>query len=309
MGPLFVPIPVVLAVNATQPRDLRSVATSAPRPAICSGLVSRRGQRVTVWDRARRPRLQRYCDALARGYSQLVRAPKLTLQEVGVADEARPNQPATRLLEARAKLALGDAAGALQLFRVIARKHASVVQSPEALHDHALAALQAGEPAEALAQYRALVSRASLLGSDRRRQHVFLEAAGLALEQGPEGVDEALGYLAEARRQQSLPGYRAYVDGLLALTLDRRGRGDEARGVRDAGAGVAILRRRLEREATARRPHSEPELRAATLHAVVAFALQKRDAGSSKAHWSKFLAAAPQSPWRAHAQKYAGGAR
>lgn len=285
--------------------DLSAASAASPRPTECApeGPV---GESRSAWDGARRPRLRAYCDALARGYAELFRAPARAAASAARARELSPGSVAPLVLEARALVGSGREKEAWPVFLRARSLDKASLGEPAALHDFALAALASGEHAEAVAAYRALVPRAALLADPRRRQRVYLEAAMTVLRQEAATLDEALGYLGEARRLRGLPGLSDVVLGATALTLDRQGRSEEARGVaaEARGAlGVAKLAGARDRERVVALPEGE-------LSAVAAMLAERAHPELARKLWRVFVESpdSARSPWLAHAKKKAEGA-
>ena len=168
----------------------------------------------------------------------------------------------------------------------------------------AVSALATGHRAEALAAYRALVPRASLLPDARRRQRVYVEAGLVVMAEGPERLDEALGYLAEARRLRAAPTLSEVVLGAVALGLDRQGRVDEARGVASEAGGPFSAERLAKEESNPLA--SRPVVTApGELHAVAAILAERRHPEIAKNGWKAYLEseAGKTGKWAAHAKK------
>ena len=99
--------------------------------------------------------------------------------------------------------------------------------------------------------------RSVVLGSEHIRRTATIEAAALALARGPADLEEALGYLAEARASPAA-GDRDLVLGLLALSLDRAGRREQARAVAREASGPFNLEALLSPAERARVAAPEP---------------------------------------------------
>jgi hypothetical protein len=298
---------VALTASAAAPdgRELIAFASASPRPVECAA-VSVRGARRAVWERARQPRLALYCDALANGYSALGRAPADALTAARKAQTTLPGRAAAIVLEARALVALGKSSEAWPRF-VLARKSSRrSVESPGALHDFAVAALESGHHEEAVRAFRALAPRAGLLGDGYERQRVYVEAAAMVMTLGPEALNEASGYLAEARRKGTRPGFGDWVLGLFALVLDRQGRSEEASGVL-AEAGGAWFLARMTAERGAGRPlvaRALPVLAGGEEHAIVAMLAQDDAPELARERWQTFLdGPGGKGPWAEHARQ------
>jgi tetratricopeptide (TPR) repeat protein len=284
--------------------ELAAAAAASPRPAICTpGVRGPRTQRQTFWDRAKTPRLQDYCDALARGYARVGRSPAAALQAADLADQALPGQAGTQALRGRALLRLGRVAEAWAAFssaRALDRRSLDV---PSTLHDFAAAAAWSGHRVEAVQAYRALVVRAALMPGASERQRVYVEAAVWVMAAEPASLDEAIGYLTEARRQSTVPGWQGLVLGALALALDRQGHPEQARGVAAEAAGPWALaawllpeRDDAEAEASSRRIVQQlvtdaalPVLPPGELHAIVAVLAEEVDRDLAIEQWTAYL--------------------
>lgn len=309
VGVLLAQMAAGAAPRAPDGAELLAFAAASPRPRECSG-TSERGAERTLWDRARQPRLATYCDSLAAGYARLARAPEEALRAAQRANEALPGRAAPLVLEARALVALGRDADAHQRFGAARQRDRRSVESPGALHDLAVAALRTGKRDDAVRAFRALAPRAGLLGDGFERQRVYVEAAAAVMMLGSEGLDEAIGYLAEARRKGSRPGFGDYVLGALALALDRQGRSEEARGVAAEAGGAWYLARQTSTDDDARarrRPlvaRALPVLPAGELDAIVAMLAEREDPELARERWQALLGGAGgKGPWAEHAKK------
>lgn len=299
----FFAAPVLLAqVVAGSPAALphadrlRAAAAASPRPRECSSFTHQTQSVAsrTLWDRALRPGVREYCDLLARGYAALGRSPHVALAAGRGAARILPGRAAPRVLEARAELALGDAARAWALFTSAKKAERNSVEAPEALRDFALAAERTGHARAALAAYRALVPRADLLDNALCRQTVYVEAAAVAMQHGASGLNEAIGYLTEARQRAIPPGFEDYVLSALALALDRQGRSDEASGVAvevQTTAGLrAVLKSQRARGSAC--GAGAPVLPSGELHAMIAIVAEHQDPELAREQWKAYLASA-----------------
>jgi tetratricopeptide (TPR) repeat protein len=302
-GALVVVLAQLAGGTSTRPPDgseLLAFAAASPRPAECVGTPSTRGAERGVWDRARSPRLARYCDALAQGYASLSRSPDKALAAAERAHKALAGRAPAFVLEARALVALGRHRDAWDRFEKAKKLAKRSAEAPGALHDFAIAALKTGRRQEAVAAYRALAPRAGLLGDGLERQRVYVEAAAVVMLEGESGLNEAVGYLTEARRKGSRPGFGDTVLGMLALALDRQGRSEEARGIAAEARGGAALVNRAEAGPRA----AMPELPEGEEHAVIAILAERHAPDLARDKWQAFLASpAGKGPWAAHASK------
>jgi tetratricopeptide (TPR) repeat protein len=313
-------VAVARAAPEVSSTALVTVAEASTRPAECT---PPHGARTTLWQRARSPKLAAYCDLLGRGYARLERAPEQALEAGKQASQAWPDGVAARVLEGRALLALGRYGEALARLIEARERSSRSLEAPGALHDLGTAALLAGRSEVALSAYRSLVPRAGLLGDALRRQNVYVEAAAVVMQAS--ALDEAVGYLGEARRRGSPPGTRDVVLAALALALDRQGRMDEARGVAAEASGPYLLAARAaeqrgdaSKEADAEPPkpqapaaaeavpdRSWPVLPPGELDAMVAILAERSDRELAREAWRSFLASpASRGPWADHARKH-----
>ena len=245
-------LPLVVAILlqtrfAAPDAGLATAALASPRPRDCRGAAGD-----GLWLRMRGADAQRYCDLLARGYARLQQTPSEALSAAQAAQALAGPLPAVRVLTGRAELRLGQGANAFQELAQADAQDAQAFVDPKALHDYARAASLAGKSTEAVRLYRLLVSRAALLDDAREAAFVQIEAAAHVLLFAPAGVDEALGYLAQARRQSL--GLSAWVEGLRLVALRRAGRTEprasrallpSAATLAGAGAEVPLLPRAM----------------------------------------------------------------
>ena len=280
--------------------DLTTSAAASPRPVECGGTTP--GRRGELWNRARHPGLGRYCAALARGYTTLASAPESSLAAADEAERAFPGRASPHVLAARALAALGRYEEAWQRFeRATARK--ARLEAPGALHALARSAAVLGRADAALSAYRALVARAALIEDPWHRQVAYVEAAVWAMARGRDGLDEAVGYLTEARRQRPPPGLADYVLGALALALDRQGRTEEAFGVASAASGPWTLAGDGESADRAKKAAALPFLPPGELQAIIAMLAAHRDAETARDNWQAFLEAQGSGPYAEHARR------
>ena len=282
--------------------SLSAAAAASGRPPECSASSRRallRGP--SVWDRARAPTLQRYCDLVARAQAQLATSPEAAKKAAEEAELALPGRAAPQALLGRSLLALGmpgEAAAAFERARALEPRS---LEEPAALHAYARVLLRTGKRDEALAAYRALVPRADLLGVAAERATVLLEAADASMAAAARDaqpgkrphLEETIAYLREAR-QRAVSELAGNVGLLLALALDRAG---------DAAEADAALH---EAERTGARLHP-PALAflAAPEDATALEALSREgsDRAGAQKSWEAFLAGpGGKGPWAAEAR-------
>ncbi|MEO7038158.1 MAG: hypothetical protein ABI548_29590 [Polyangiaceae bacterium] len=219
-------LPLLVAVLlqtrfAAPDAGLATAALASPRPRECRAAANGEGG---LWSRLRGADAQRYCELLARGYARLQETPREALSAAQAAQSVAGALPAVHVLSGRALMRLGQSGNAFEEFAKAEAQDTQAFVDPKALHDYAQAASLSGNSAAALRLYRLLVSRVSLLNDAREVAFVHIEAAAhvlASLPAGPAGADEALGYLAQARREAL--GLSVWVDGLRLVALQRRG--------------------------------------------------------------------------------------
>lgn len=297
---LVVLLQVAPAGPSTSTRaELMAAAQASPRPTMCIDRPVRGQSGRTLWDRARRPTEATFCDALARGYSQLWRAPERALAEAERAKKVLPKRAEPIVLAGRALMQMNRAKDAWTEFERADALSRRSLEEPSALHDVAAAAHASGHKAEALTLFRRLVPRASLLSRGAERQRVYLEAALLVMAEGPENLNEATGYLVEARRFRGAPGLSDVVTGALALALDRQGQTEEAHGVAAEAGGPGAAERWIKGTAGAGITAPSGEL-----HAVAATLAEREDPEKARAEWQAFLdSESGKGKWGEHAKK------
>ncbi len=288
-------------------------AWASGRPTECASLDGGRG--ANVWERAKAPELRRYCDLLAAGAAKLAwstaRAPsgapaplarvpvETTSREVldiaDLADRAMPGRAGPALLRGRALALVGKWAEARKALAAAKATDERALDDPQSLLSWGRVLARTGSPGEAQEAYRALLPRAAILASAERGA-AGVEAGLLAMARGPDGLDEAIAILRQARRdaQDALQSFAVMA---LALALDRAGDADEARAVlaeRVHADPRPILADARVKEALST-AGSAVEGRAAA-----ALALGTIDPRAAAAEW-KAVAEAGAGPWTAHA--------
>ena len=292
---LWVSLAIALETRSAAPGNahLATAALASPRPRECRGS---KGGADGLWTRARAGDAQRYCNWLARGYARLSQTPAEALLAAEAAEALAGPLPQVRVLNGRAKLRLGQASAALEQFVKAESEDAQAFLDPKALHDYARAASLGGKPFDAVRLYRMLVSRSALLDDAREKSVLQIEAAAHVLAYAPSGMDEAIGYLAQARRDSL--GLAPWVTALRLLAAERNGRVDRSPGA-SAPPSLASLTQPLSAAAD-----ESPLLPAGELEALGAVLTESSDPAASRQHWELFLAhASPENVWLEQARK------
>jgi tetratricopeptide (TPR) repeat protein len=281
------------AAGPSHSAGLTAAAQASVRPRECAPLPFRAASRTTanVWDAARDPERGRYCDLLARGFAQLAFSPKLAVETADAADKCSPGHAAPAVLRGRAFAAVKafDRAG-IELERARAIDSRSL-EEPLTLRDWARTLARTGRTADALAAYRSLGPRLSLLPSAEERAKIFVEAAELALSLDASAIDDALAFLGEAK-QLGVRELRLRIGSELALALDRKGRGEEATAL------SAEMSRDVHKFA---RPSADDGIEAVAAAALV---LERTDPRQALSLWEQYVTAVGEgAPWVAHAER------
>ena len=296
MSWLWVSLAIALQARSAALGDsqLATAALASPRPRECRGPA--RGED-GLWTRARAGDAQRYCELLARGYARLSQTPTESLAAAQAAEALVGPGLQIHVLRGRARLRLGQAHDAFTQFAIAeAEDDGTAFLDPKALHDYARAASLAGTPADAVRLYRMLVSRSALLDDAREKSVLQIEAAAQVLAYAPSGSDEALGYLAQARRNAL--GLSPWIAGLRLLIATRDGR-----GVRSFG-GSALPTLAALTQPLAGASGESPVLPAGELEAVRAVLTESSEPSESRRHWELFVAQAHgENVWLAQARK------
>lgn len=310
----------LLLAALTLPPEVPAAAAASPRPAVCRNEPDRTS---TLWARARPAEVERFCATVARALARLERSPAESLELAREAAAVAPGESLAALVEGRALFRLGRPKEAWQRLAPLVLASSPALDDAPSLHDAARVALVAGALDDAERLYRVLVPRSVVLGSAHARRTAYIEAASLSASRGPAGLEEAFGYLAEARAVGQ-PGDRDLVLGLLALCLDRAGRHEQARAAAREAGGPWDLERLLTPSERAR--VAAPELAVAEsaappvrgrailpegeLHAIIAMLADGRDAALRRAHLVAFLSStAGQGPWAEHARRVLDGGK
>jgi Tfp pilus assembly protein PilF len=256
----------------------------------------RHSRAASVWAQARHPKLQRYCNLLARAHTRLDRAPSEARQGALAADKLLPGRAAPQVVVARCALRDGDTKAALAAFELALKRDPRAVEQPLAMHDLAVTQWRAGQLKEALATYRILAPRASLLPSRSTRAEVLLQAAHLAMATAAREPDrtarhlvEALAYLREAARDPH-QAHRLHIALSLVLALDRAGQRAQAN---------AVLAEQRATAAWAKRSSTDTLAPPEDLDALRALALEQAQPVQAAGHWKRYLdAVGPDHPFR-----------
>ncbi len=271
--------------------------TSGRPPECASGS----GRGANVWERAKTPELERYCDLVAGASAKLAGATTMAhaaLDAARQADRALPGHAAPLLLEGRALASMGkrdDARAAMQDARA---RNPSAFDDPAALLAWARVSARTGHARDASEAYRTLLPRACALPS-LDRGAAFVEGGIVeSAVRGEDGIDEATGALREALRETRDDAFGVAVLGL-ALALDRRGDQREAKALlaeRAHGDPRSLFGRHDAKELLSVAPVEES--------ALVGIGLEPTDPAGARDAWDAYLAAAPNGPWAAHARAH-----
>lgn len=287
---LAVLLPIVTPLGPDT--DLVALAAASGRPIEC--LTPGRAGRDTndpasIWRLARHPNLRRYCQLIARAQARLASDAEGARKAATEAERLIPGRAAPRIVLARAALSAGKVEEALASFDKALAIDARAADHPLALHDLARARRRGGRLEDALATYRVLVPRASLLPSRELRARVLLEAAHVTMAVGAKSrdgaarhLDEALAYLREAGRD---PHHRLRLDIALSLVLalDRAGKRTQADAVLAEQRGTAAWAERVDASYLA----SDKDL-----DALVALANERVNASTASERWRRYISTA-----------------
>lgn len=279
----------------------QAAPSAAARPDECDASA----ERANVWERAKQPALRRYCALVASGVTKLAGGDAQAANVVAIAQEAEvllPGHAAPKILEARAKLALGRPEEAVSSFDEAIRRDARALDEPVALLAWARANAQLGRRERAAAAYRDLLPRASVLAPSVRGA-VSFEAAIVASTQGPAAIDDVVAMARQAVRE-TRDGLRIASLVTLALALDRGGHGDEAKALLASEAPSLLVTglrdARITEELAAIGMAFEKD-------ALEAFALEASRPALARDAWKRYLEGpGGQGPWSAHARARAG---
>jgi tetratricopeptide (TPR) repeat protein len=289
--------------------SLLASAAASGRPRECASSARRGLSRgPSVWEVARVPNLQRYCDLVARAHAQLASTPDAAKESAELAEKALPGRASPAVILARASLALGSVDAAAKSFAVARAIDPRSLEDPSTMHDFARVLVKTGKISDAITVYRALVPRIDLLATADKRISVLLEAAhvSMAVEgaAGPEKsgsgdkpserrLDEAAAYLREARQR---PATQFTGDVLLSLVLALDRGGDREL----AEAALADAHRLTAKTRAGVLDYlAAPEDKLA----LDALSLEGSDRGAAIKSWEAFLAGpGGKGPWAAAAR-------
>jgi hypothetical protein len=245
-----------------------------------------------VWDAARDPNLDRYCELMARGFGQLPFSPDAARETADLAERVLPGHAGPSVLRGRALASLKAYDKAALEFDRARAVDSKSLEDPVTMREWARALARTDRGAEALTVYRTLGPRLSLLPSPEDRARTFLEAAELAFSLGASALDDAIAFLGEAK-QLAVRDLEWRVGSELALAFDRRGTKDESSSL------VSDLARRWHKGTKPTPGADTPEEQAAT-----ALVLEAVDPKQAIQAWGRYLAAVgDRAPWAEHARQ------
>ena len=291
--------------------SLLASAAASGRPRECASNARRGLSRgPSVWEVARVPNLQRYCDLVARAHAQLATTPDAAKESAELAEETLPGRASPAVILARASLALGSVDDAAKSFAAARAIDPRSLEDPSTMHDFARVLVKTGKIGDAITVYRALVPRIDLLATADKRVSVLLEAAHVSMAaEGRERsgaadrpsadkpaerrLDEAAAYLREARQR---PATQFTGDVLLSLVLALDRAGDREL----AEAALADAHRLTAKTRAGVLDYlAAPEDKLA----LDALSLEGSDRGAAIKSWETFLAGpGGKGPWAAAAR-------
>jgi tetratricopeptide (TPR) repeat protein len=259
------------------------------------------GHTANVWERAKSPELRRYCDLVASASSKLAGTTAMAeaaLSSAREADGVLPGHAAPLVLEGRALASLGKLDEALKALTDAKARDPAAFDDPLALLAWARVLARTAHADGAAEAYRALLPRASAIAASERAS-ASVEAGLVAMARGLPALDEAVAALREGLHEAQ-DETQAVAVLALALALDRRGDTDEShallleRALR--GDPRQVLASARARELLAIAPVEG--------NALVAIGLEASDASGARDAWDRYLAAAANGPWVAHARAH-----
>ncbi len=295
-------IPWLLAQLGGLPA-LTEAPSAAPRSSWLwpSTECQARGAHATkVWERAKDPGREAYCEALGLASARLVRSPagaSDALAYAEAADRLMPRRGAPMVLKARALLDLGDDEGALRALAEAQSRDEHGLGDAVALWAWARANGRTGHVREAANAYRRLVSLRRALPPEAQ-ESVVLAASLAVLQLGPASLGESLALL-RLVRDQGDPWLHIACSAVRALARDRADQRNEARAEL---APFGALRAGDVLDARMREVLSDSGAtgEAFALRAVVEELANEREAVAA---WKEFLAGpGGQGPWKRHAE-------
>jgi hypothetical protein len=299
---------LALAGGALDASELRTLAASSQRPALCaSDAVTRAG----LWSAARSGTTRQYCLTLARGYTRLDEAPDEALALAQQAQSFARQESAVAADEAvvlagRAELRLGEFVAAYSMLSSRVRARGRPLGDLAALRELGVAAALTRHWDEAALAYRALLPRTAFERDPEFARRVSLEAGSVLMATGASGLADALQFLSDARRRPVVPGSEDLLVAFLALALDRSGQLEAARALEQELQGPWSLERYLtarDRARLAQSAEAQPELPAlkfdvgapmlaeGELHAAIAVIALRSDPRLARQHLLAYLAA------------------
>lgn len=260
----------------------------------------------TVWERARAPRREDYCQLLVLAQAAVWSEPERSKRALQRASSLAPHGREAALVEGLLQLSIGDPAASHATFSRALAESGEEIVAPVFRLSAARAALLSGSYSAALSQYRALVLLVDDFSGSRERARVLLEAAVAVSFARADGLREAQALVQESRTHFS-PLLTPLADGI-SLLLERRFQHTLDPEAEDESAST--LEWIFERSAAARGAPGEllPVLPPGERSAILAAAFGSSDALRAKAYWTQSLEEGVNVPPHVRAAALAQGA-
>lgn len=233
-------------------------------PTFCSAAHGGSGKGWTVWDRARKPQLVRYCELLGFALGASVRRPNEAMQAAMLADRTMPGTAVPWVVVAHGAVSAGNYEKAIQAFEKAKSIDPRSVDSAQSQALLGVSLQRTGNLEGALRAYQWAILRLGELPGTNERVFVLLAASSIRMYQldhpsavsaissivssavpdaanqatmqhrelNGAGLQQALGYLTQARGQP-LSRYSAHVMAMHALALEQAGHSEGAKMVVD----------------------------------------------------------------------------
>lgn len=278
----------------------RSIVLKAPECAPLFKGSAGDGATSNLWESAKMPSLRAHCDLLQLGV-RAFREGRFTdaVAFAQRADGEPKDQPGPWVVRGEAYARWGNAEEAVKSFDKAKAIHPRALDDAEALDDYGSVLVRLKRADDARKVYRVLLPRASgsaglcpFGGDCDAAALAYLTAGELAVESGAGSLEEAVAILREARARGASNDVKRTAVMALALALDRRGDGDQARDLVSK-----IFANEVPPEIRVRFIAPEEAL------AMRALALEVNDPALAIEQWRAYLAQGGEKrAWAAHAK-------
>lgn len=279
-----------------------------PKAPECAVLFTKAGDKnkPNLWEAAKQPALHTHCELLQKAVQRVDSGNFVAALDLAQkADDLTPNQPGPSVARGLAYARWGKPKDAAASFEKAKSLHARALDDATVLDDYGSVLVRLGKLEDARRAYRALLPRVTgptgMCGVQTQcaaASLAYLTAGVLAMDEGTTGLEESVAILREARGKSD-GELKRVATFALALALDRRGEGEQAREIASDMAKTRGVPTEIPPEITVRFPGLEEG------HAIRAIGLESTDPPAAAEAWKAYLSGGgDKRAWANHAKAH-----